>query len=169
MGVAGSDAAATGGQLPGNPPTSSALTIIRFFRVVITSSSLGPRPPSLAGLTKTEGKSERFDLNQTARLVVGIHNSLAMLSFPPPQFRSSGRQKGICPCLRKGCRRNWKTCHAGKRRRCRTESRPTSGAALRGGRDLPPLTRLSNRLHLSKRKGTGTMAGPPRSSPTSLW
>ena len=35
-----------------------------------------------------------------------------------------------------GRRRNWKTCHAGKRRRCRTESRPTSGAALRGGCDL---------------------------------
>ena len=52
------------------------------------------------------------------------------------------------------------TCHARKRRRCRTESRPTSGAALRGGRDLQPLTRLSNLLHLSKKKGTGAMAGP---------
>jgi hypothetical protein len=31
-----------------------------------------------------------------------------------------------------GCRRNWKTCHARKRRRCRTESRPTSGAPLHG-------------------------------------
>ena len=37
-------------------------------------------------------------------------------------------------------------------------------AVRRGGRDLPPLTRLSNRLHLSKQKGTGTMAGPPNRS-----
>ena len=38
-----------------------------------------------------------------------------------------------------GFRRSWKTWHARKRRWCRTESRPTSGAALRGGCDLPPL------------------------------
>src|SRR6516225_9588888 len=89
-------------------------------------------------------------------------------AFGVPNFGQVVGRKEFVRVSGQGCRRNWKTCHAGKRRRCRTESRPTSGAALRGGRDLQPPTRLSNLLYLSKKKGTGTMAGPPTRSSLSL-
>jgi hypothetical protein len=59
--------------------------------------------------------------------------------FRLPNFGQVVGRKEFVRESGQGCRRNWKTCHARKRRRCRTESRQTSGAALRGGRDLPAL------------------------------
>jgi hypothetical protein len=57
-------------------------------------------------------------------------------TFGLPNFgQMVGRQESV-RVSGQGRRRNWKTRHARKRRRCRTESRPKSGAALRGGRDL---------------------------------
>jgi hypothetical protein len=61
-----------------------------------------------------------------------------VLSASPNFGKVVGRKESV-RVSGQGRRRNWKTCHAGKRRRCRTESRQTSGAALRGGCDLQPL------------------------------
>ena len=58
-----------------------------------------------------------------------------VLSASPISVKwSADRNLSVSPG--QGGRRNWKTWHARKRRWCRTESRPTSGAALRNGCDL---------------------------------